>query len=135
MTFKLPRTVRIIFEDGIFAGAEVVCRIGITLRESLEFANVEEKLAADPAYSVELVEKFFDLAVVAWNLVDDDERELPLNAATLAEMPGAFILQLMEQWKELTQPVPKASTTDSTNGSMSAELSAVMAQSSQSLAS
>lgn len=133
MGFKMPRTVRIVFADGIYAGAEVVCRVGITLRESLEFADLESASSDDPKQAVALIEKFFEIAIVEWNLEEEDGTAIPVTPATLADQPGPFVVQLIEQWKEATQATPKASTDGSPNGKPSAELLEAMVQSSVSL--
>lgn len=129
MGFKPPRKTALFKFEGDWAGAEVVCRLGVSTRTALRFADMEGLSGAE---MITLMEDFGREVLQEWNLERDDGTAIPATPEELVSQPPDFVLLLMRKWTEVQTAVPGPLDSPSRNGSSLAEASVAMAAASES---
>lgn len=112
MGFVLPeRQDTIVFDEGDFAGAEVLVRLprnaGLVWRVIGLLDKPEDETAADRRERAEaLYALIADEIVVSWN-VEDHKGPVPLTAEAVSTVDAAFLGELIHLWTRAgTEPSP-----------------------------
>lgn len=103
MGFKAPkRTATIRFdEDSPYYGAEIEMRLNVPMSVVFELQRANNE-TTDQA---ELLQRIGDVALVSWNVTDDDDNPLPANGRGLLAQPPDFIWGILGAWQEaMTTP-------------------------------
>lgn len=117
--FRLgPKTARIVFEGTDYDGAEVVVRLSVPLGLALQFQDMTEVDMEDRS---RLFDSFARIALVEWNLEEEDGEPVPCNAAGLASIPFDLANIVMTQWAEAIGNLPGPLGVISVNGGTSVE--------------
>jgi hypothetical protein len=93
--FRLPlgdATARLVFEDSIFEGAEVVVRTNLPIGV---FMKIQELSASA---SLEGFTVFGDDVLVEWNLEDDRGEPIPSTGEGMKAITPAFATLVTDQW-------------------------------------
>ncbi len=151
------------FEGDEFEGLEVMART-IPLGKFFELQRLQDRASTDADAAEEVVRRLAGV-VVSWNLVDDDDKPVPVEYAvcTVSGKPGkpgdpcsdhqndeaagpceytglvaqdlTFVLTIIQAWMEAVTSVPNSLKSSSNGGGTSLELSIPMDMSSPALQS
>jgi hypothetical protein len=117
--FKPPvRTASIIFdEDSDYFGAEVEMRLNIPMGVVFELQLAD----TGTTNQRELLQRIGDMALISWNVEDENDNAVPADGAGLLAQPPDFIWAILGGWQEaMTKPNAPLSL-PSRNGSSSEE--------------
>ncbi len=122
--FRLPmRDAKIIFEEGTtFAGAEVKCRLDVSIGFLIDIGELAEGNQPQLVYK-----KFGDEVLISWNLEDEGGKAISADGQGMRLVHTAFADALLKQWKEAATSISDPLEQQSKNGSTSEEPSGVMA--------
>ena len=85
-----------------YAGAEIVCRLDINTEAFLDLERLQASIGGDEAPDGEKVRAmlgfFAENIVESWNL-EDESGPLPLDLASLMQLPPKLTLNLIPLWK------------------------------------
>ena len=98
--FRLPeRTKTFTFDDGEWAGAEIVCRLSpVRLADVIEMGS-EQTVG-------ELISSWAKIALVSWNLALPDGNPIPCDVDGLGYLPLATQMALVDAWLEEVNRIP-----------------------------
>lgn len=114
--FRVPaRTARLVFEDDLYAGAEVVVTLSVPLGVSMSLR--EQAGSDDPAT---IYGTFVKYGLKEWNLENEDGKPVPLTIAGLETLPTDFVLFMLDEWIKQIGAVPVPLWARSNDGSTSA---------------
>lgn len=120
MAFKEPsRTLRIVFDDEDYAGAEVVCRRTVPM--SVYFGMARAQQGENIGEIEEAVKAFGDEVLVSWNVVDDDDKPLPANGEGMTAVSFMFARQILSGWMAGMAGLPGPLVEPSSDGNTSEE--------------
>lgn len=126
MAFKEPsRTLRIVFDDEDYAGAEVVCRRTVPM--SVYFGMARAQQGENIGEIEEAVRAFGDDVLVSWNVVDEDDNALPANGEGMTAVSFLFARQILAGWMAGMAGLPAPLDDASSNGSTSPAATTQMA--------
>ena len=121
MGFKVARNLRIVFEDGDYAGAEIVCRLNVPIGIVMELSRLSTALTALEASAFEdLATRFVDDALVEWNLEEEDGSSVELSQEGFRSLPLPLRQAMIMHWvtKVAEVPVPLGAKSSAGNGSV-----------------
>lgn len=109
--YKLPKRTAIFeFEDGDWAGAEIRCALDVPMRTLFRFRQADKEEDVSNLYEV-----FAQQVLISWNLVGEDDAEIPCTPNNFLEQPNGFVDSIIKKWMEHMTQVPKDSSEISTN--------------------
>src|SRR3990167_8739878 len=100
MGFRAPTTLKIVFEDGAYAGAEIDCRLSVSLEKVMTYSRLAGD-SEDGAALDTLMRQFGEEIVIGWNFEDDDGQPLPLTADAFMNQSLPLRAAVVKHW--LTQ--------------------------------
>ncbi len=112
--FKVPRKARTIELDGDLEGG--VVEIGdAPMSFMLKLSSREEMKTADEEEA--MVRQFGDQVLISWNLVDEDEQDIPANGEGAISLPSSIFNAVFLAWlsslggdENLEKQQPEANT-------------------------
>ena len=114
-TFEEPaETIRLVFEDPAYAGAEVVCNAQAEMGTYFELARLAESETSED--SERALRKFAEAVLVEWNVSKGGEL-LPANADGLMRLSPKFATLIMTSWLKAVATVPAPLASESNAGS------------------
>lgn len=121
--FQVPtQTAHLAFEGSRWEGVEVVVRLGISIAVYLEIKALLE--ANEP---IQLATVFGDSMLVAWNLVDEDNKPIPTTGAGMTSLPDmALALRIVNLWMQAVADVPTPLGVTSNDGNTLAAASTAL---------
>lgn len=119
MGHKVARNLRIIFDEGDAAGAEIVCRLNVPIGVLMEISHIGQAMTeADIGGLAEISALFVDQVLVSWNLEEEDGSPIPLTQVGLESLPVSLRQAILMHWitTVVTIPVPLGAKSPNGNG-------------------
>lgn len=114
-TFEEPaKTIRLIFDDPAYAGAEVVCNGQAEMGVYFELARLAESVTSED--SEKALRRFAEAVLVEWN-VSKGGQLLPANADGLMRLSPKFATLIVTSWLKAVAAVPAPLASESSAGS------------------
>lgn len=102
MPYKIePRTLTLVLDD--YQGAEVVCRLSISLGEMLD---MQAASTADANGIRESYERFGREVLISWSVEGEDGTPLPADAAGMMMLTPDMASAIMGAWGQQIVAVP-----------------------------
>ena len=100
--FRIPKkTAQLVFLEKDFAGAEVRCKLEISLAAFFSYqrdAQAVQEVAGDTGAQEALFRRFGDEMLLTWNLEDDDDQPIPATGEGMLALTPRFALRMIEAW-------------------------------------
>ena len=129
MGFKAPKKLyRLTFQDPSYQGLEIVAT-SVPMETMLWVQSLGNRVN-EIAQSADGLRRMVDVmvgAILSWNLEDDDDRPLPVNAESLLAQDPAFVSDIMVAWSAAITGVSGPLGEGSISGPQSPEASIPMA--------
>ena len=101
MAYKIEqRTLRLVLDD--YEGAEVTCRLSISLGQMLEL----QELGADSAGIRDAYQRFGTDVLIDWS-ISDDTGPIPASGEGMMRLPAALASAIMGAWGDQVASVPR----------------------------
>ena len=102
MAYKIePRKLTLVLDD--YDGAEVVCRLSISLGEMLD---MQAASTADASGIRESYERFGREVLISWSIEGEDGEPLPANAEGMMRLTPDMASAIMGAWGQQIVAVP-----------------------------
>lgn len=118
MGFQVARRARLTF-DAPYEGAEVQVRLDLPLHLYLDIEPLVNRWREDRAAAEELAANLAEHIIVEWNLTDEDDRPLPIEAGVVYRLPPVLFSRVLSGWVEAILGVAAPLGRQSPNGATS----------------
>lgn len=110
--FVLPKcTATITFEDTLYEGAEVTCRIDVNMGFFMDMSAL-----MDSGGAINIMAPFAHRVLDSWNLEDEDGSPISCDLDGLRLVPQMFVNMLIMKWAETVANPPAPLAGPSPNG-------------------
>jgi hypothetical protein len=100
---------------GDFAGAQLVCKLDVTIQTFLDL----QQLSTDEETIIKSYEKFGDEILLSWNFTKEDGSALPATGKGMLDLPPAVAIGIISAWTREASGNPIDSSNELQNGNMS----------------
>lgn len=107
MGYKVPKLLRLKYEEGEYAGAEIACRMNVRMEMLFEISRIGESLASEDGAAVDDLSRRFAGEVLAeWNLEEEDGTPTPATEAEFMALPLPLRISVIQNWAGKVADVP-----------------------------
>ena len=112
-SFEIPiRTAKLVFE-GEYEGAEVRCRLDVSVDLFLDYARIDE---TDPAQIEQAFHRFSEEVLLDWNL-NVNGKPVEAHPEGMLHIPVSMANLILGAWRKAVIASPLAETNESNGGS------------------
>lgn len=115
MGFVVPRKLRIAFDEGDYAGAEIICRLDAPIEAFLALTQAKTD-GLDPEVLTGLEQSFVEHVLVDWNCLEEDGEKTPLTYEGFHSLPVPMRLGIIQHWATKVTDIPLPLGKPSSNG-------------------
>jgi len=97
---------------GDFAGAQLVCKLDVTIQTFLDL----QQLSVDENTIIESYKRFGDEILLSWNFTKEDGSALPATGEGMLGLPPAVAIGILSAWTKEASGNPIDSSNELLNG-------------------
>jgi hypothetical protein len=102
---------------GDFAGAQVVCKLDVSIQTFLDL----QQMSTSEESIIKSYNKFGEEILLSWNFTNSDGTDLPATGEGMLELPPAVAIGILGAWTREASGNPIDSSNELQNGSTLAE--------------
>lgn len=107
MGFQVPKLLKLKFDEGDYAGAEIGCRMNVPSQLLLDIGAIGEAFERNDGAAIDdLSRQFAEEVLHSWNLEDEDGQPVTPSADEFMDLPLPLRVSVLQSWASKVADIP-----------------------------